>query len=52
VMIVPDIDTVAIGREVGYSVVSVPEEIAEISGTETRKEYEESELLAGKHFSD
>ena len=52
VMIVPDIDTVAIGREVGYSVVSVPEEVAEISGTETRKEYEESELLAGKHFSD
>lgn len=52
VMIVPDIDTVAIGREVGYSVVSVPEEIAEISGTETRQEYEECELLAGKHFSD
>lgn len=52
VMIVPNIDTVAIGREVGYSVVSVPEEVAEISGTETRKEYERSELLAGKHFSD
>jgi adenylylsulfate kinase len=52
VMIVPNIDTVAVGREVGYSVVSVPEEIAEISGTETRKEYEKSELLAGKHFSD
>ena len=52
VMIVPNIDTVAIGREVGYSVVSVPQEIAEISGTETRKEYDKSELLAGKHFSD
>jgi adenylylsulfate kinase len=52
VMIVPNIDTVAVGREVGYSVVSVPEEIAEISGTETRQEYEKSELLAGKHFSD
>lgn len=51
-MIVPNIDTVAIGREVGYSVVSVPQEIAEISGTETRKEYEKNELLAGKHFSD
>jgi adenylylsulfate kinase len=52
VMIVPNVDTVAIGREVGYSVVSVPEEIAEISGTETRREYEKSELLAGEHFSD
>lgn len=52
VMIVPDIDTVAIGRDVGYSIISVPEEIAEISGTKTRKEYKKSELLAGKHFSD
>jgi adenylylsulfate kinase len=52
VMIVPNIDTVAVGREVGYSVVSVPEEIAEISGTETREEYEKDELLAGKHFAD
>ena len=50
--IVPDVDTVAVGREVGYSLVSVPEEIEQISGTETRQEYEESELLAGKHFSD
>lgn len=51
-MIIPDVDTVAIGRDVGYSVVSVPEEIAEISGTKTRKEYEKSELLAGQHFED
>ncbi|RRJ34096.1 adenylyl-sulfate kinase [Halocatena pleomorpha] len=52
VMIVPDIDTVAIGRRVGYSVVSVPEKIAEISGTKIRQEYEEYELLAGAHLSD
>lgn len=51
-MIIPDVDTVAIGREVGYSVVSVPEEVAEISGTDTRAEYEKDELLAGKHFGD
>lgn len=51
-MIVPDVDTVAIGRDVGYSIVSVPEEVAEISGTETREEYEKSELLAGRHFED
>lgn len=51
-MIIPNIDTVAIGREVGYSVVEVPEEVAEISGTETRKEYEKSELLEGEHFAD
>lgn len=51
-MIIPDVDTVAIGREVGYSVVSVPEEVAEISGTDTREEYEKSELLEGKHFAD
>jgi adenylylsulfate kinase len=51
-MIVPNIDTVAIGREVGYSIVSVPQEVAEISGTETRQEYEKNELLTGKHFSD
>lgn len=52
VTIIPDIDTVAIGRDVGYSIVSVPQEIAEISGTETRQEYEKSELLAGEHFAD
>lgn len=51
-MIIPDVDTVAIGRDVGYSIVSVPEEIAEISGTETREEYEKSELLAGQHLED
>lgn len=50
-MIIPDVDTVAIGRDVGYSVVSVPEEVAEISGTDTREEYEKSELLEGEHFA-
>ncbi|WP_339103939.1 adenylyl-sulfate kinase [Haloterrigena salinisoli] len=52
VMIIPDVDTVAVGRDVGYSLVSVPEEVAQISGTETREEYEKSELLAGEHFAD
>ncbi|KYH24402.1 putative adenylyl-sulfate kinase [Halalkalicoccus paucihalophilus] len=51
-MIIPDVDTVAIGRDVGYSVVSVPEEVAEISGTAMREAYEKSELLAGRHFED
>ncbi|QLG60347.1 adenylyl-sulfate kinase [Halorarum salinum] len=51
-MIIPDVDTVAIGRDVGYSVVSVPEEVAEISGTETREEYEKNELLTGQHLED
>ncbi|GAA0196244.1 adenylyl-sulfate kinase [Haladaptatus pallidirubidus] len=51
-MIIPDVDTVAIGRDVGYSVVSVPEEVAEISGTKTREEYEKSELLTGQHLED
>jgi adenylylsulfate kinase len=51
-MIIPDVDTVAIGRDVGYSVVSVPEEVAEISGTETREEYEKSELLKGQHLEE
>ncbi|MFC4440080.1 MULTISPECIES: adenylyl-sulfate kinase [Natrialbaceae] len=51
-MIIPDVDTVAIGRDVGYSVVSVPEEVAEISGAETREEYEKNELLSGRHFED
>jgi adenylylsulfate kinase len=49
-MIIPDVDTVAIGRDVGYSVVSVPEEVEEISGTEMREEYEKGDLLAGQHF--
>jgi adenylylsulfate kinase len=50
--IIPDVDTVAIGRDVGYSVVSVPEEVTEISGTETREEYEKSELLTGQHLEE
>ncbi|WP_129113713.1 adenylyl-sulfate kinase [Halegenticoccus tardaugens] len=51
-MIIPDVDTVAIGRDVGYSVVSVSEKVAEISGTKTRKKYEKSELLEGQHFEE
>ena len=49
-VILPDVDTVAIGRDVGYSVVSVPQEVAEISGTETREKYDKSELVAGQHL--
>ncbi|SFS97536.1 adenylyl-sulfate kinase [Halostagnicola kamekurae] len=51
-MIIPDVDTVAIGRNVGYSVVSVPEEVAQISGTDTRNRYGKRELLAGRHLED
>jgi adenylylsulfate kinase len=50
-MIVPDVDTVAIGRDVGYSIVSVPDAVEEISGTEMREQYEKSELLAGEHLN-
>ena len=50
-MIVPDVDTVAIGRDVGYSIVSVPDAVEGISGTEMREQYEKSELLAGEHLN-
>jgi adenylylsulfate kinase len=33
---IPDIETVAVGRKVGYSLVQVPEKIEEISGTKIR----------------
>lgn len=36
VITIPDIDTVAIGRGVGYSLVEVPEDIKLISGSEIR----------------
>lgn len=36
VITIPDIDMVAVGRKVGYAVVAVPEDIAEISGTAIR----------------
>jgi adenylylsulfate kinase len=52
IMVVPDIDTVAVGRNVGYSLVSVPEEVTAISGTEIRRKYEKSELLNGQHLED
>lgn len=51
VITIPDIDTVAVGREVGYSLVTVPEEVKEISGTETRENNEREEMLEGKHRS-
>jgi len=36
VIIIPDIKQVCVGRNVGYAVVQVPQEISEISGTEIR----------------
>lgn len=33
---IPDIETVAIGRKVGYSIIEVPEEVKKISGTSIR----------------
>lgn len=38
VMIIPDIETVAVGRDVGYSIMQVPDEIKNISGTKVREE--------------
>jgi adenylyl-sulfate kinase len=37
VMIIPDIETVCVGREVGYSIMEVPQNIKTISGTKERK---------------
>lgn len=36
VIVIPDIDTVAVGRKVGYSVIEVPEQIKTISATKVR----------------
>jgi adenylylsulfate kinase len=36
VITIPDIDTVAVGRGVGYSILGVPEEISAISATKVR----------------
>lgn len=36
VMVVPDVDSVCVGRDVGYSIVSVPDSIKNISGTKER----------------
>ena len=37
VIIIPDIETVVVGRDVGYSLVEVPDDIKVISGTKIRK---------------
>ena len=37
VIVIPDIEQVAVGRGVGYSLVEAPEQIQKISGTEKRK---------------
>ena len=37
IITIPDIETVAVGRDVGYSIVEVPENIRLISGTKIRQ---------------
>jgi len=37
VIVIPDIEQVAVGRGVGYSLVETPEQIQKVSGTEIRK---------------
>lgn len=37
VITIPDVEMVVVGRNVGYSIVEVPEDIKIISGTEIRK---------------
>lgn len=36
VIIIPDIDTVAVSRTVGYSIIEVPEQVKTISATKVR----------------
>jgi len=36
VIIIPDIEGVAVGRKVGYSIIQVPDKIKNISGTKIR----------------
>ena len=36
-IVIPDIDNVCVGRDVGYSIMEVPEQIKKVSGTEQRK---------------
>lgn len=40
IIIIPDLETVAIGREVGYTLLEVPDNIKIISGTKTREQKE------------
>lgn len=37
VFVMPDIETVCVGRKIGYSIIEVPDEIKTISGTKVRK---------------
>jgi adenylylsulfate kinase len=37
IIIIPDIETVAVGRDVGYSIIEVPDNIRLISGTKIRQ---------------
>ena len=47
VIIIPDIETVVVGRDVGYSLVEVPDDIKVISGTEIRKGSDYNNLPPG-----
>ena len=44
VIIIPDIEMVAVGRTVGYSIVEVPEDIKIISATKIRNKEMENDL--------
>ena len=44
VIIIPDIEMVAVGREVGYSIVEVPEDIKIISATKIRNKKMENDI--------
>lgn len=38
IIVIPDIETVAVGRDVGYSIIEVPDNIRLISGTKIRQD--------------
>jgi len=47
ICVIPDIDEVWIGRDVGYRVVHLPVELENISGTEIRRQFNDN-LADGK----
>ncbi|MCP4762605.1 MAG: hypothetical protein GY870_12565 [archaeon] len=50
VITIPDIEQVCIGREVGYSIVEVPEDIKIISATKIRKGILNNDEMETKNF--
>ncbi len=47
IIVIPDIETVCVGRKVGYSLVEVPENISIISGTDIREYHVNREYGGG-----